>query len=269
MPVDCQQLHNLLQRYQEIQAKREKYQQQVEEQRRRLAGARASIRQACSASQAILDDLDANLGVLATQESYESSSDSGHDPICPAPPPSVAEDPISTPVAPSKEVLVRFATTVAYSSYSRLCGTSDDCLIDQLVENDPKDPSAILGPKKMIEIPQAGHNIVFLRREVAAGAPSLFATSMIQARRRVCPEVGTDDQIRRLGPADLPEHCLPIYWIITFSQNGVLDWQGGCDLARAYRRVFEDFGVDDVHCLVFECEADFSSRHAQKAYAME
>lgn len=129
---------------------------------------------------------------------------------------------------------------------SMLCGNSDRSLIRHLFGNNlQKKQSKILCPKKMVEIPQGGHNIAYLREQIAEGA-SLFAASMTEARRRVHPEVTTDDQVRRLGPANIAGDNLPVYWIVTFSQQGVVDWEDGCSLARAYRRVFE-FGADDVH----------------------
>lgn len=265
MPVDCQQLQELLQCEKEIQAKRQKYQQQVEEQRNRLAGARAEARQAPS----MFQHIDADRETSPSQESSESSSITSQDSFCPVPPPSVAEDPSSAPAAPSEEILRRFAKTVAYSSYSRLCGTSDHSLIYHLFENDlQKKPSSILDPKKMVEIPRTGHNIAFLRQEMNEGT-SLFAARMAEARRQTHPEVTTDDQVRRLGPANIPGDSLPIYWIVTLSEQGVVDWEGGCSLARAYRRVFEDFGAEDVHCLVFESEHSFSGVDGEKAYAIE
>lgn len=271
MSVDHHQLQELLQRYKEIQAKRQKYRQQVQEQRNRLASARAETRRSRSVSQDVPEDLDADCDMSPSQESYDSSYDSDQDSFHPVPPPSIAEAPSSAPAAPSEEILKHFATTVAYSTYSRLCGTSDGSLIHHLFETDPqmeKEPSAILGPKKMVEVPRTGHNIAFLREETTDGT-SLFAARMAEARRQTHPEVTTDDQVRRLGPANIPEDGLPIYWIVAFNQQGVVDWEGGCSLARAYRRVFEDFGAEDVHCLVFEREMAPSSGDAQKTYTME
>lgn len=175
----------------------------------------------------------------------------------------------SAPSAPSEETLRRYATTVAYSSYSMLCGTSDRSLTHHLFENDlQKEPSSVLCPKKMIEIPRGEHNIAYLREQMAEGT-SVFAARMTEARRPFDPQVTTDDQVRRLGPANIPSEKLPVYWIVTLGQHGVVDWEEGCSLARAYRRVFEDFGADDVHCLVFEGEPGLSGSDDQKAYAME
>lgn len=107
-----------------------------------------------------------------------------------------------------------------------------------------------------------------LQSALEANKNALPAFTILR-RRRVHPEVTTDDQVRRLGPANIPGDNLPVYWIVIFSQQGVVDWEDGCSLARAYRRVFEDFGADDVHCLVFESETSTSDHGLQKAYAME
>lgn len=175
----------------------------------------------------------------------------------------------SAPSEPSEETLRRYAMTVAYSSYSMLCGTSDRSLTHHLFENDlQKEPSSILCPKKTIEISRGEHNIAYLCEQIAEST-SLFAARMVEARRRFNPEVTTNDQVRRLGPANIPGEKLPVYWIVTLGQHGLVDWEEGCSLARAYRRVFEDFGAEDVHCLVFEGEPGLSGGDEQKAYAME
>lgn len=276
MAADDHQQQELLERRKEIEAKRQNYQNQVKV-LHELSVARARTRQRRSVSQDIPENLDTAREVSTSQESHDYSSNSGqdsfHDPASDITPsvgtPSIAGDPGAPPAVPSEETLKRFATTVAYSSYSRLCGTSDRSLVYQLFENDlQKEPSNVLDPKKMVEVPRTGHKIACLREEIAEGA-SLFATRMIEARRRVDPEVTTDDQVRRLGPANFPGDSLPVYWIVTFGQQGVVDWEEGCSLARAYRRVFEDFGAEDVHCLVFESEHSVSGVDGQKAYAME
>lgn len=267
-----QQQQELLQDKKNIKARKKNYRKQLEKFRKELSTARAKTKKARSVSRDITEDLNKDREESPFYESHDDSSDSSEDSFC-APTsvgtPSITENPGAPPAVPSEETLRRFATTVAYSSYRRLCGTSDRSLVYQLFENDlQKEPSNILDPKKMVEVPLTGHKIACLREEISEGT-SLFAARMIEARRRVDPEVTTDDQVRRLGPANVPDDSLPIYWIVTFSQQGVVDWEEGCSLARAYRRVFEDFGAEDVHCLVFESEHDISGVNGQQAYAME
>ncbi|KAI7782449.1 hypothetical protein LA080_013448 [Diaporthe eres] len=248
----------------------QKYQQQIDDLRDELTAARAEIKNLRRVPQAFPENLaeEDDEILFVSRESHDSSSGSDQDSLYGAAP-SIHDGRDSPPAAPSNETLKRYATTIAYSSYNMLCGTSDRSLTHHLFENDlQKETSSILCPKKMVEIPRGGHNIAYLREQIAEGA-SLFAASMTEARRRVHPEVTTDDQVRRLGPANIPGDNLPIYWIVTLSQRGVLDWEDGCSLARAYRRVFEDFGAEDVHCLVFESETSPSVGDDQKAYAME
>lgn len=246
------------------------FKQQVRELRDELTAARAEIKNLGSVPQASPENLSADEDevLFVSQESHDSSPDSDQDSLYGAAP-SIQRGRNSAPAAPSEDTLRRYATTIAYSSYSMLCGTSDRSLVHHLFETDlKKEPSSILCPKKMVEIPRGGHNIAYLREQIAEGA-SLFAARMTEARHRVHPEVTTDDQVRRLGPANITGDSLPVYWIVTLSQRDVLDWEDGCSLARAYRRVFEDFGAEDVHCLVFESETGHSGDDDQKAYAME
>ncbi|KAG6366087.1 hypothetical protein INS49_000263 [Diaporthe citri] len=246
----------------------QKYQQQVQELRDELTAARAEIKNLRTVPQAFPENLaaDDDEPLFVSRESHDSSSDSDQDSLYEAAP-CIPQGRQSAPTAPSEETLRCYATTIAYSSYSMLCGTSDRSLIHRLFEADlQKEPSGILCPKKMVEIPRGGHNIAYLREQIAEGA-SLFAARMTEARRGVHPEVTTDDHVRRIGPANIPGDNLPVYWIVTLSQQGVVDWEDGCSLARAYRRVFEDFGAEDVHCLVFESGP--SGGDDQKAYAME
>lgn len=247
----------------------QKYQQQVDQLRDELTAARAEIKELRSVPQTFPEELATDdEAMFVSRESHDSSSDGDQDSLYDAAP-SIERGRDSALAAPSEETLRRYATTIAYSSYSMLCGTSDRSLIHHLFESDlQKKPSSVLCPKKMIEIPRGGHNIAYLREQIAKGA-SLFAARMTEARRQVHPEVTTDDQVRRLGPANIPGDNLPTYWIVTLSQRGVMDWEDGCSLARAYRRVFEDFGAEDVHCLVFESETNPSGGDDQKAYAME
>lgn len=273
MSVDHQKLQNKLQRLEEKQAKRQKV-KEFEDQQNQLAQSRSRAQVAAGrtriVSEDIPEDINAQRQMFPSHESYDSPDDGGEYSVYPVPPPSATERPSPGPAAPTEETLKCFATTVAYSSYSRLCGTSDDSLIHHLFQGElRKESSAVFGPKKMIEIPHGRHNITFLRKELAEGATSPFVTSMVEARRRVDPEVTTDDHVRRLGPAEILDDSLPIYWIVTFSQRGAIDWEGGCTLARAYRRVFEEFGTDEVHCLVFEYEEDVSGEGGQKAFALE
>ncbi|KAK7721260.1 hypothetical protein SLS64_001556 [Diaporthe eres] len=248
----------------------QKYQKQVAELRDELTAARAEIKNLRSVPQAFPENLaegDDEI-LFVGRESRDSSPDRDQDSLYGAAP-SIHDGRDSPPAAPSEETLKRYATTIAYSSYRMLCGTSDRSLTHHLFENDlQKEPSSILCPKKMVEIPRGGHNIAYLRGQIAEGA-SLFAARMTEARRQVHPEVTTDDQVRRVGPANIPDDDLPVYWIVTLSQRGVLDWEDGYSLARAYRRVFEDFGAEDVHCFVFESETGLSDHDSQKAYAME
>lgn len=248
----------------------QKYQQQVDELRYELTAARAEIKNLRSVPQAFPENLTADEDevLFVSQEIHDSSPDSDQDSLYGAAP-ATQRGRDSAPTTPSEDILRRYATTIAYSSYSMLRGTSDRSLIHHLFETDlRKEPSSILCPKKMVEVPRGGHNIAYLREQIAEGA-SLFAARMTEARHRVHPEVTTDDQVRRLGPANIPGDSLPVYWIVTLSQRDVLDWEDGCSLARAYRRVFEDFGAEDVHCLVFESETGHSGDDDQKAYAME
>lgn len=146
-----------------------------------------------------------------------------------------------------------------------LCGTSDPALIHLLLEHElQKEPSSILSPKKMIEVPPGGLNIDYLYEHIAEGA-SLFGRSVAEPT----PKVTTDNQVRRLGPANISRDSLPVYWIVTVSRPRVVDWEAGCSLARAYRRVFEDFGAEDVHCLVFEFEPSILGDNGQKTFALE
>lgn len=266
MSFNHEELQKRLQSYQELQAKREKVQEQIDQ----IARARAQGRRAHSTSEDHSEDLGTGREISSSQEGYDSSDDTGEDMGYTAPPPSIVETPRSGPAAPSEETLRRFATTVAYSSYSRLCGTSDDTLIRNLIDDElRKEPAAVLGPKKMIEIPQGEHNVAFLRQELAEGAASPFAASMAEVRRQIDPEVTIDHQVRRLGPAEILDDSLPIYWIVTFSKQGMLDWEGGCSLARVYHGVFKEYGAEDVHCLVLDHETDLSCEDRQKAFALE
>ncbi|KAG8168041.1 hypothetical protein KVR01_003730 [Diaporthe batatas] len=271
MSLDHQKLGELVQLledYSELQEKRQKVQEQAE----KIAQARARGKRAPSVPNNFSENLDADREMTPGQEqkSYDSSVDSDEDMDYTVPPPSIAESPNSNPPAPSEEALRRFATTVAYSSYSNFCGTSDETLVRHLFEDGLQNDSAVIfDPKKMIEINKTDHNIAYLWNELAEAAASPFVASMTEARRRIDPGLTTDDQIRRFGPAEILNDSLPIYWIVTLSQRGVIDWEGGCSLARAYRRVFEKFGVDDVHCLVFEYETDLSGEDSRKAFALE
>lgn len=277
MSVDHQKLHKLLQSYEEIQAKRQRVKEFVEQSQLARSRARVKARRASSVSEDTPEGLDAERQISPSHECYNFSDDSGEDSVCPVPPPSIAESPSPIPVAPSEETLRQFATTVAYSSYSRLCGTSDDTLIRHLFGDElRKETAAILGPKKMVEIAQTDHNIAYLWTELAEGAASPFVASMTEARRQIDPKITTDDHVRRLGPAEILDDSLPIYWIVSFSQCpwGGLDWEGGCSLARAYHHVFEEFGAGDVHCLVFECEdyeseADLAAGYGKKVFVIE
>lgn len=251
----------------------QRYREVVQQLRKELTAARAEIADLRSATRDLpghlITDRDTSLG-QEDQLGRVSFPECDQQDSLNSPAPSIDEnDRDSAPSAPSEETLRRYATTVAYSSYSMLCGTSDRSLTYHLFENDlQKEPSSVLCPKKMIEIPRGGHNIAYLREQIAEGT-SLFAARMVEARRRFDPQVTTDDQVRRLGPANIPSEKLPVYWIVTLGQQGVMDWEEGCSLARAYRRVFEDFGAEDVHCLVFEGEPGLSGSDDQKAYAME
>lgn len=270
MSVDHQQLQKLLQSYEEIQAKRQRVKEFVEQSQLARSRARVKARRASSVSEDTPEGLDAERQISPSHESHNFSDDSGEDSVCPVPPPSIAESPSPIPVAPSEETLRRFATTVAYSSYSRLCGTSDDTLIRHLFGDElRKEATAILGPKKMAEIPQGGHNIAYLWNELAEGADTPFVTSMAEARRPFDPQVTTDDHVRRLGPAEILDDSLPICWVVTFSQQGAVDWEAGCALARAYHRVFEEFGAEDVHCLVFERGLGSLSGDTGESYSIE
>lgn len=252
----------------------QRYREVVQQLRKELTAARAEIADLRSATRHLpghlITDRDTSMG-HDDLENHGSFPNDQQDSLN-SPAPSIHEDDRdydrdSAPPAPSEETLRRYATTVAYSSYSMLCGTSDRSLTYHLFENDlQKEPSSVLCPKKMIEIPRGGHNIAYLREQIAEGT-SLFAARMVEARRRFNPEVTTDDQVRRLGPANISGEKLPVYWIVTLGQQGVVDWEEGCSLARAYRRVFEDFCAEDVHCLVFE--GGISGDDGHKAYAME
>lgn len=267
-----QQQQELLQDKKNIKARKQNYRKQLEKFHEEQSTARAKTRQARSVSRDVTEDINTDREGSPVHESHDDSDNSSEYSVCvptTVGTASITENSGALPAVPSEETLRRFATTVAYSSYRRLCGTSDRSLIYELFENDlRKEPTNILDPKKMVEVPRTEHKIACLREEMAEVA-STFAARMIEARRRVDPEVTTDDQVRRLGPANVPDDSLPIYWIVTFSQEGVVDWEEGCSFARAYRRVFEDFGAEDVHCLVFESEQSVSGIDGQKAYAME
>lgn len=271
MSGDDQQQQELFQDFKDFRANIEapivrKYQQQIDDLRDELAAARAEIKNLRTGSQAAHRNLDADYEVSPSQGIYDSSSGNEEDSLYEASP---SMDCDSAPWAPSEDTLRCYATTIAYSQYSMLCGTSDPTLIHRLFEHElQKEPSSILCPKKMVEVPPGGHNVAYLHQQIVEGA-SLFAARMIEARRRVHPEVTTDDQVRRLGPANIAGDSLPVYWIVTFSRPGIVDWEEGCSLARAYRRVFEDFGADDVHCLVFESDPSLLGDDGQKAYFMQ
>ncbi|KAJ0114684.1 hypothetical protein J7T55_004928 [Diaporthe amygdali] len=248
---------------------RRHYQQKIDGLRDELADARAEIRdlRILSFPKTFQNNLAAVHETSMSQESNDSSSERDQN-LLRGVAPSIDQDHDSDSPTPSEETLRRYATTIAYSTYSTLCGTSDHELIQLLVENDLQEPHISLGPKKMIDISRTEHNIAYLRENIGEGS-SLFAARMIQARGLIYPEVTTNDQVRRLGPANVPEEKLPIYWIVTFSNHGVVTWEEGCRLAGAYRRVFEEFGVDDVHCLVFESETSLPGTEFQTAYTME
>ncbi|KAL1859483.1 hypothetical protein Daus18300_009628 [Diaporthe australafricana] len=274
MSVD-QQEQQLLQDFKSFKASIEapivqKYQQEIDDLRDELAAARAEIRDLRSGHQAAQSPPFTVEDTLLTQESNDSSSESDEEMMCSVAP-STEHDQGRGPTAqaPSEETLRCYATTVAYSTYSKLCGTSDHALIQLLVDHDlQKEPPKSLSPKKMIDISRTGHNIAYLREQIA-NSSSLFAARMIQARSLSHPEVTTDDQVRRLGPANVPTESLQIYWIVNFSHHGMVSWEDGCRLADAYRRVFEDFGAEDVHCLVFESGPSHLDGEYQTAYSME
>lgn len=249
------------------------YQQRIDNLRDELADSRAEIRELRIRSfpKTSQNDLVEDHETSVSQESNNLYSESDqHQSHSVAP--SIDQDQDSGPLAPSEETLRRYATTIAYSTYSMLCGTSDPALIQLLIEEDylQKEQHISLGPKKMIDISGTEHNIAHLREKIAEGS-SLFAARMIQSRGIIYPEITTNDQIRRLGPANIPAEELPVYWIVTLNNHGVVGWEEGCRLAGAYRRVFEEFGVNDVHCLVFESEVGLAhaGSECQTAYAME
>ncbi|KAK2614220.1 hypothetical protein N8I77_001066 [Diaporthe amygdali] len=248
------------------------YQQKINDLRDELADARAEIKELRIRifSKTSENTLIANHETPLSQGSNDSSSESDHNQSCGVAP-STDQDQESDSPTSSEEALRRYATTIAYSTYSLLCGTSDPALVQLLVDNDlQKEPPISLGPKKMIDISGTEHNIAHLREKIAEGS-SLFAARMIQARGIIYPEITTNDQIRRLGPANIPGEELPVYWIVTLNNHGVVGWDEGCRLAGAYRRVFEEFGVNDIHCLVFESEVGLAhaGSECQTAYAME
>lgn len=274
MSAGDQQEQQLLQNFKDFKANIEasivqKYRQMIGSLHDELAAARAEIRDLRSGLQTAQTTPSTTQEAPLTQESHDTSSDSDQDMCVVAPSAERDQDEDPAVPAPSEETLRRYATTVAYSTYSMLCGTSDHALIQLLVEHDLQNKSPkSLSPKKMIDISRTGHNITYLREQIA-NSSSLFATRMIQARSLVHPEVTTDDQVRRLGPAKVPGENLPIYWIVNFSHHGVVSWEEGCRLADAYQRVFEEFDAEDVHCLVFESGPGLLDGEYQTAYSME